>query len=266
MEVHHHPHVEKKNFKEYFLEFLMIFLAVTMGFFAENIRENFTEKKQLHEYMDQMVENLKADTLRYSQALHSNVTSFAFLDSLRHQITEAASGRQNVRLLYYYYVSFGNRGFSEVLVKDAAMVQMKSSGTIRLIENKNLTGQILEYYDRWAIALKIYQEQSEDLLKICDQNCNQFFDSQYFDYLISHEPSTSFYVDTAILSHIEEIKQTSQPLELLNTNSIDLKKLNNTISDLEKGIYSNQIFIKHNKKFAESLISSIRKEYDLKNE
>ena len=29
MEVHHHPKVEKKNFKEYFLEFIMIFLAVT---------------------------------------------------------------------------------------------------------------------------------------------------------------------------------------------------------------------------------------------
>ncbi len=25
MEVHHHPKVEKKNFKEYFLEFVMIF-------------------------------------------------------------------------------------------------------------------------------------------------------------------------------------------------------------------------------------------------
>ena len=43
MEVHHHPHVEKKSFKEYFLEFLMIFLAVTMGFFAETIRESITE-------------------------------------------------------------------------------------------------------------------------------------------------------------------------------------------------------------------------------
>ncbi len=31
MEVHHHPHVEKKNFKEYLLEGLMIFLAVSMG-------------------------------------------------------------------------------------------------------------------------------------------------------------------------------------------------------------------------------------------
>jgi hypothetical protein len=39
MEVHHHPHVEKKRFREYFLEFLMIFLAVTLDFFAENIRE-----------------------------------------------------------------------------------------------------------------------------------------------------------------------------------------------------------------------------------
>ena len=48
MEVHHHPHVDsdshrKKGFKEYFLEFLMIFLAVTMGFFAENLRERIKD-------------------------------------------------------------------------------------------------------------------------------------------------------------------------------------------------------------------------------
>jgi hypothetical protein len=39
MEVHHHPHVEKKGFKEYFLEFIMTFLAVTMAFIGENMRE-----------------------------------------------------------------------------------------------------------------------------------------------------------------------------------------------------------------------------------
>lgn len=32
MEVHHHPHIEKENFKKYFLEFLIIFLAISMGF------------------------------------------------------------------------------------------------------------------------------------------------------------------------------------------------------------------------------------------
>ena len=50
MEVHHHPKVEKKNFKEYFLEFLMIFLAVTLGFFAESFREHLAESKKLHQH------------------------------------------------------------------------------------------------------------------------------------------------------------------------------------------------------------------------
>lgn len=45
MEVYHHPDVgsdshRKKNFKEYFLEFIMIFLAVTMGFFTECAKQS----------------------------------------------------------------------------------------------------------------------------------------------------------------------------------------------------------------------------------
>jgi hypothetical protein len=44
MEVHHHPQVEKKRFKEYFLEFMMIFHALTMGFFTESIREHLVQK------------------------------------------------------------------------------------------------------------------------------------------------------------------------------------------------------------------------------
>src|ERR1700733_12146647 len=47
MEVHHHPEVEKKGFKEYILEGLMIFLAVTMGFFAENLRETISDNQKI---------------------------------------------------------------------------------------------------------------------------------------------------------------------------------------------------------------------------
>ncbi|MFX9061656.1 hypothetical protein ABTN34_17710 [Acinetobacter baumannii] len=45
MEVHHHPHAGKKSFKEYILEGIMIFIAVSMGFIAENIREHITDNK-----------------------------------------------------------------------------------------------------------------------------------------------------------------------------------------------------------------------------
>jgi hypothetical protein len=43
MEVHHHSHHPKK-WKEYITEFLMLFLAVSLGFMAENIREHQIEK------------------------------------------------------------------------------------------------------------------------------------------------------------------------------------------------------------------------------
>ena len=56
MEVHHHPHVEKKSFKEYLLEGLMIFLAVSMGFIAENIRENITKHEKEQHLMEMLVE------------------------------------------------------------------------------------------------------------------------------------------------------------------------------------------------------------------
>jgi hypothetical protein len=46
MEVHHHPHVQlEKKWKNYLFEFLMLFLAVSAGFFVENLRENAAAKK-----------------------------------------------------------------------------------------------------------------------------------------------------------------------------------------------------------------------------
>ena len=63
MEVHHHPdvHHQKKNFKEYFLEFLMIFLAVTMGFFAESIREHIVDKDREKKYISSFLADLQND-------------------------------------------------------------------------------------------------------------------------------------------------------------------------------------------------------------
>jgi hypothetical protein len=44
MEVHHSGlHYKKKQSDDYFREFLMIFRAVTLGFFAEQIREEKAE-------------------------------------------------------------------------------------------------------------------------------------------------------------------------------------------------------------------------------
>jgi hypothetical protein len=63
MEVHHHPNVEKKGFKEYFLEFLMLFLAVSLGFFAENIREKISEGSKARELAESLYQEIYADSV-----------------------------------------------------------------------------------------------------------------------------------------------------------------------------------------------------------
>src|SRR6476619_5083643 len=65
MEVHHHPdlHHRAKPWKEYFLEFIMIFLAVTLGFFAETVRERLSENSKAKELAESLYKEVYSDSL-----------------------------------------------------------------------------------------------------------------------------------------------------------------------------------------------------------
>jgi hypothetical protein len=82
MEVHHHPEVEKKTFKEYLLEGLMIFIAVMMGFIAENIRENITNNEHARQLTSQLVQDLKSDTARLNRIFEAQTQILKANDSL----------------------------------------------------------------------------------------------------------------------------------------------------------------------------------------
>src|SRR5215813_8433206 len=82
MEVHHHPKVEKKSFKEYFLEGLMIFLAVTIGFFAENFREYIKDSHEIKSDMQSMIGDLQTDVAMYDFDLAENQLSDRRIDTL----------------------------------------------------------------------------------------------------------------------------------------------------------------------------------------
>jgi hypothetical protein len=84
MEVHHHPdlHHQKKPWKEYLLEGLMIFIAVMMGFIAENIREDITNNQHAHELTAQLVADLKADTSHLDKVIDEQTKIRQANDSL----------------------------------------------------------------------------------------------------------------------------------------------------------------------------------------
>ncbi|HEY2583995.1 MAG TPA: hypothetical protein VGI43_19455, partial [Mucilaginibacter sp.] len=82
MEVHHHPEVEKKGLKEYILEGLMIFLAVTMGFFAETIREHISDKAKGLEYIKSFAQDLRRDTANFSRLIAYDHAKASALNNL----------------------------------------------------------------------------------------------------------------------------------------------------------------------------------------
>lgn len=144
MEVHHHPdlHHKPKKFKEYFLEFLMIFLAVTMGFFAENIREHFSESKKEKAYITSLVEDLKTDTANIKAEIGYSAFISKGIDSLTTELYKPQS-KMNVRevyrlnLVYSRYVGFE---FSDVTAS-----QLKNGG-MSFIKSQELANAISDYW------------------------------------------------------------------------------------------------------------------------
>jgi len=69
MEVHHQHHLPKK-WKEYVKEFLMLFLDISLGFFAENLREHYVEQEKENQLMESMIADLdKNQELLQSQKI-----------------------------------------------------------------------------------------------------------------------------------------------------------------------------------------------------
>ena len=176
MEVHHHPdlHHKTKNFKEYFLEFLMIFLAVTLGFFAESIRESISNHHKEIKYMESLVDDLKSDITETDVAVHRWKNYNRYTDSmlifLKKDMTPA-----NIHILYRL---LGTDFFHFNLFKynNKTIEELKSSGDFRLIKNEKIADEIMAY----DLDMKYILLQEQDVKNLMIDS--KTIESKIFDY------------------------------------------------------------------------------------
>ncbi len=260
MEVHHHPKVENKNFREYFFEFIMIFLAVTMGFFAESYREHVSEKSREKEYMKEITRNLKYDTLRCSLNYERNLQATAGIDSLRNEIRKAINGKANTNAMYYFNFLYA-RESNQAVFNTSAISELKNSGSLRLIINEKLTGKLSDYYERKIIAAQSYQPDDNDIRKKEDE---------VFSMLNMDDYTASFNnMDTSSYNNIYDYKNmlAASPVHQLRIHDPkDLEKLYNDEVAFEISIKKYNFWLSICKKAATELISEIQKEYHLESE
>ena len=150
MEVHSHSHSHgKKNWKSYFWEFLMLFLAVFCGFLAENIREHSVEQHREKQYIQSLIADLKSDQETLSLHILHLQTGLSRMDSVITILNTPLTIADNTSNLYYLAriaprlnpLSTNNRTFE----------QLKNSGNFRLIRDLATSNKIMTYYENFPL-------------------------------------------------------------------------------------------------------------------
>lgn len=149
MEVHAHElhKAPGHGWKHYFFEFFMLFLAVLLGFFTENMREHYMESKREKEYVHSLLQDLKEDTSFLNAAIKIHQQSNDMIDTL---IGLLKSNNRSTDVQHIYLLArtipFEDQS---ILIHSKTFEQLKNSGTLRLIQDQSLLDSIAAYYEQY---------------------------------------------------------------------------------------------------------------------
>ena len=136
------PH-ETKKFSDYLREFLMIFLAVSLGFMADSTREKFAEHNQEKTYIKSMIEDLEKDTLNIDYVIKDFIKINYRLDTILALYDTAVSGFSPSWTLNF--IDLALKGYTDFFYTDRTLQQLKNSGGMRLIASRAASNGIIEY-------------------------------------------------------------------------------------------------------------------------
>ena len=147
MEVHHHAHDpatphHRKNWKNYFWEFLMLFLAVFCGFMAEYRLEHVIENNREKQFIQSYIEDLKIDTSSINKNLLFQDKRRSQLDSLIYLLGEQKIKGYENELYFLGRTLVRTTRFQS---NDRTITQLKYSGSMRLIRNEKAADSIISY-------------------------------------------------------------------------------------------------------------------------
>jgi hypothetical protein len=140
MEVHKHPHhiTHKKKWTEYLLEFFMLFLAVFLGFIAENIRETNVEHEREKEYGAELYKELHADSVAFTKKINARLGKERDCDYLYSYVKDSSLTDLPKKFYAAYTKVFYLINSFTFEPKDGVLSQLKSSGSLRYFKDLEL--------------------------------------------------------------------------------------------------------------------------------
>src|ERR1700712_391341 len=202
----------KKTLKSYLQEGLMIFVAVVMGFLAENYREWYVNREKEVQFMGSYIRNLHDDTKTLDSIIQNNTLKLRYLDSILLMSKTGTSSNISRQKFYddcFHTVSY----YAEFENNDATFLQLAYSGGLRLIIRGQSADKIAEYASKLKEvtgAMGLYEKATE---------AAAIHAQEVLDYTVVYD--SSYYRDN---------KFTGKYVPLVSEDPLKMKLLFNKIS------------------------------------
>lgn len=234
-----------KSWKSYFLDFIMLFLAVSLGFMADNFREKSSERTKEKEYIRSMIEDVEEDRVEIKDRIKANGERVLYLDSLVNKSYDFSATNED-RLALNRYFSQVVRHPEFLTPTELTMQQLKNAGGMRLIKSTASINEIIRYDTKLKKIAnqQVYYENYQN--KAIDIG-TKIFNIQNLIWILRNPGKTG----------------TQEKYKLLTEDEMKLKELGNSIA-MYKGIIEYYvILLKGLDQQGEVLIQTLNDEYKL---
>jgi hypothetical protein len=167
MEVHHAHHpAHKKKWSEYLLEFFMLFFAVTLGFFAENVREHQIVIERKNQNLLAMVQDLKRDSVQLQKRIIEYTKAVKTFENLKY----ASYQYHNHRMSEPDFINYVTNQYDSSNIGDSffsnnsAYKNTIATGSLSVIASLPIKRLIAEYYEELSDKLSDNNRNLDDEL------------------------------------------------------------------------------------------------------
>jgi len=265
MEVHKHPHhvTHKKKWGEYVLEFFMLFLAVFLGFVAENIRETSVEHEHEKQFAIELYSEFYADSIGFTQKLNARFDKENDCDYLYSYIKDSSLTELPKAFYPAYTIVFYLINSYTFEPKDGVLSQLKSSGSLRYFKDPALQ----KLFGDISVAINNVRYRNEQEYQFFANPVKPFilqhYDFKWVDNVRRMNPNAK-YLD---LLNLYNKSDTLIKANILNLPTFNREEATNMIMFYKTMLVSSRTlqmndYIKTNAKILEVL----RKDYHLENE
>jgi len=141
MEVHNHTHTARKKWTHYLWEFLMLFLAVACGFFAEYQLEHKIEKDRARQFLQSMLVDVRTNIKNLDSLINQDNTIIANHTILVNWLLQDSITINRAE----FAKKMGAVWVRNFLVRKETYEQMKSSGSLRYVGNIEFLKKMMDY-------------------------------------------------------------------------------------------------------------------------